>query len=52
MNYNTLLRIMYEEFTANGSTFISMESDIWFKQAFWTETDVSNQQVFERLLDL
>jgi hypothetical protein len=50
--YKELIYILYEEFLANGCTFNSMESDVRFKQAFWTETDVSNRQVFERLLKL
>jgi hypothetical protein len=37
--YKALLHILYEEFLANGGTFNSME-----------ETDVSNRQVFERLM--
>jgi hypothetical protein len=48
--YKALLHILYEEFLANGGTFNSMESDVRFKQAFWKETDVSNRQVFERLM--
>lgn len=41
---------MHEEYMANGGTFVSMESDIWFKRAFWSEKDTCHNDCFERLI--
>ncbi len=46
---NQLLFLLNEEFTANGGTFISMETDILFKRLFWSPHDISNRACLDRL---
>jgi len=47
-----LIHMLFEEFSANGGTFISQDTDLLFKQVFWNETDTCNRDVFDRLLNI
>jgi hypothetical protein len=44
-----LLFLLEEEFTANGGTFASMETDILFKRWYWGESTTKHGEVFDRL---
>ena len=44
-----LLFLLEEEFTANGQTFASMETDILFKRWYWGESTTKHTEVFDRL---
>lgn len=45
-NIYTLACIIHEEFTANGSSFISPDSYHWFQQSF--EIDGAGNDAFEK----
>lgn len=44
-----LLFLLEEEYTANGQTFASMETDILFKRWYWGESTTKHSEVFDRL---